>query len=85
MIYGFPTRSRAHVKQDANIRIEKRGESVEEPSMAVELFGILLLEAEQNLNRHHSLLSTLKAKVWIDRDLCRVLRLAWERCDVLTS
>ena len=40
---------RANVKQNADVRLQERAESIEEPTMRVELLLVLLLQAEEDL------------------------------------
>ena len=43
--------SGSNIQQDADARVEDGSECIEEPAMRVELFGILFLETEHDLDR----------------------------------
>jgi hypothetical protein len=73
MINRLPTWSRSNIKEDADIRIQKRGKGIEEPPMAIEFLGILLLQTEKDLDRNHALFSSLETEVRVDRYLGCVL------------
>ena len=79
-IEGLPqvvdTRRARHstdIEENANIGLEDRTERVEEPSMTVNLLLILLLEAENQLDRNHALVRGIDLECRCDADLRRVL------------
>lgn len=52
MIHRLVTGLGARVDEHADLRVELASDSVEQPSMRVDLLRVLLLEDENDLNRH---------------------------------
>ena len=59
VVDGCRTRHRTNVKQDADVGLQYRAEGIEEPAMRVDLLLILLLQAEDELDRHSTALCAL--------------------------
>ena len=59
MVDRARSRPRTDVKKYANVRVENRAKGVEEPAMRVDLFLVLLLEAEYDLHRYDPFLCAL--------------------------
>ena len=61
------------IEEDADVGLKDGAERVEKPSMTVDLLLILLLEAENQLNRNHAFVRGIDLECRCDTDLRRVL------------
>lgn len=59
MINRSGSRHSSDIDKNANVGLEDRTEGVEEPAMRVDLFLVLLLQAEYNLHRDMATLRPL--------------------------
>lgn len=70
MIDALWTRHRTHIQEDAYVWLQAWAKRVEEPSMAVDLFLIPLLEAKQNLGGHDTFVGVSEVQILIQSE-CR--------------
>lgn len=68
MVYRRRTGHGTHIEEDANIGLEDGAESVEEPSMRVDLLLVFLFEAEDNLDRYDAFFCAFYFEVGVDGD-----------------
>jgi hypothetical protein len=73
MVERLGSRFGSNVEQNANIGVQRPAESIEEPTMRVQLLLIALFQAEDHLAGHNALLGALELEIGIQGDLCRVL------------
>lgn len=66
MINGRVTRASTDIDENTDMRVDKRAESLEKPTMRVDLLLVLFLQAEQDLARGNALVSSLKFHLWVD-------------------
>ena len=60
------TGTSSDIEQDADVGVQGLAEGVEAPAMGVELALVLLLQAEEELAGHDTLLSTLKLEIRVE-------------------